>query len=121
MHQQVAKAHHTRQRIGQVALQNPLPREDRERLGRGPRDRQRPIGDHVIGQVHAHFDRQMKRALEDSLGAPVIGVCRDVHLPRLGELAEIGIERGDAAQDQLPINHPDTSPPAAAAPGYGSR
>ena len=59
----------------------------------------------MIGQIHARFDREMQRSLDDSLCFPVAPVLVQADVPILAQLLEVLLDRRYLPQREIPINH----------------
>ena len=88
-----------------------VPQGVRARKAHGPLSfvRRSAVGDHVIGDVRAGFDCELQCAFDRALRAPVgtILVHRDV--AQFPELREILVECRELPQQELAINHGQTS------------
>ena len=76
MDEDVAESNHAAERPCKLGLHDASLLEHAKRGGGGVGDRQPAVGDDMVRDVHAGFDRQVERSLDDSLRLPVARIRR---------------------------------------------
>lgn len=105
MHQEVSELGHLDERRRKVRVQQPFVPKNLERFCLRAGHAQSAVGNEVVGEVKARFDRQVQTSLHDALSLPGRAVRIRLEMSKLLELGQVPLQSRRFPQHELAINH----------------